>query len=492
MLYTGEQLREIIFPLGGIGTGSIGLAGNGCLVDWEIFNRPNKGSFNDYSHFAVRAAYPDGKVVTRILQGDQIKDLMGQYQQKTFRGYGYGPNVPTLCGFPHFRDVSFDGSFPIATLTFADEAFPAVIVMRAFNPFLPLDADNSGIPAAFFDIEVQSKVDDVTYTVLFSVRNPFGGSVNEKIPMDGCTAVQMRGTGKASGEIGYGDLTVAADDPKGLYQEYWYRGGWRDAMTTFWHELSAGTIENRRYDSPGSGDICSVGSTAMIAAHQSHSFRFLLSWNVPNNHNDWDAEKNGNIIWKNYYATQFADSAASCCYAFANWDMLYEKTAQFGESLHTATLDSAVIDAVSATLSVLKTATVWRLEDGTFYGWEGLHEQSGSCEGTCTHVWSYQYALCFLFPELERSLRETEFKYDTDADGRMYFRTALPLGDGYVVQPPCVDGQMMTVLKIYRDWKLTGNSGWLRENWGNIKKVLEYAWSSKNAYEWDRDKDGVL
>lgn len=39
----------------------------------------------------------------------------------------------------------------------------------------------------------------------------------------------------------------------------------------------------------------------------------------------------------------------------------------------------AVLDAVSATLSVLKSPTVLRLEDGTFYGWEGVSEQAGSC-----------------------------------------------------------------------------------------------------------------
>jgi hypothetical protein len=69
--------------------------------------------------------------------------------------------------------------------------------------------------------------------------------------------------------------------------------------------------------------------------------------------------------------------------------------------------------------------TTAALEDGTLYGWEGLKSNTGSCEGTCTHVWAYQYALCFLFPELERSLRDTEFKYDTYKDGRMFFRTAF-------------------------------------------------------------------
>ena len=60
MIYEHEYLNEISFPLGGIGTGCVGLAGNGCLVDWEIFNRPNKGSLNGYTHIAVRAKMGDG------------------------------------------------------------------------------------------------------------------------------------------------------------------------------------------------------------------------------------------------------------------------------------------------------------------------------------------------------------------------------------------------------------------------------------------------
>ena len=42
MIYENEYLNEISFPLGGIGSGCIGLAGNGRLIEWEICNRPNK------------------------------------------------------------------------------------------------------------------------------------------------------------------------------------------------------------------------------------------------------------------------------------------------------------------------------------------------------------------------------------------------------------------------------------------------------------------
>ena len=41
--YTGEHLRRIKLPLGGIGTGTVSLSGRGALVDWELRGKPAKG-----------------------------------------------------------------------------------------------------------------------------------------------------------------------------------------------------------------------------------------------------------------------------------------------------------------------------------------------------------------------------------------------------------------------------------------------------------------
>lgn len=494
MVYTNNNLNQISFPLGGIGTGAIGLAGNGALVDWEIYNRPNKGSHNPYSFFAIKAEFPDGSSDVRVLQGDLKTDLTGKYNGDAY-SYGVGPRNSTMCGFPHFRDVRFDGSFPIAKVTFEDDTFPATVTMTAFNPMIPLDADDSSIPAAFFEITVESRQDGVIFSPVFSVCNPFGATVNQYVCGFGYTGITMFSREKDPASTDYGDLTVAVDRQDGFYQEYWYRGRWQDPITTFWHEFSKGSLENRHYDTPGRRDICSVGASAALNYGGCGSFRFVLSWNVPNQYNYWSPYKDASdkdITWKNYYAVLFADSTASCRYALSNWDDLYSRTNRFCTSLHSATLDPAVIDAISSTLSVLKSPTVLRLEDGSFYGWEGSFETKGSCEGTCSHVWSYVYALCFLYPELERSLRDVEFRYDTTPDGWMYFRTVLPLGREHTQTPPCVDGQMATVIKIYRDWKITGDSGWLKDNWESITKILEFAWSEQNPFAWDRNRDGVL
>lgn len=52
-IYQNERQKEISFPLGGIGSGCVGLSGDGRLIDWELHNRPNKQSVNGFTHFAT-------------------------------------------------------------------------------------------------------------------------------------------------------------------------------------------------------------------------------------------------------------------------------------------------------------------------------------------------------------------------------------------------------------------------------------------------------
>ena len=151
-----------------------------------------------------------------------------------------------------------------------------------------------------------------------------------------------------------------------------------------------------------------------------------------------------------------------------------------------------VLDAVSANISILKTSTCLRLEDGAFYGWEGCHANSGCCEGSCTHVWNYAYAMPFLFPNLERSLRELDYRYNQRADGGMSFRLQLPLGSPRSEFRPCADGQFGGVLKVYREWKISGDTKWLRRLWPAVRKSIDFAWAETNLDRWDPDQTGVL
>ena len=486
-VYTGSKTKQISFPLGGIGSGSVGLGGNGRLLDWEIFNRPNKGSLNGYTHIAVKAMNENRIVDARVLMGDLQTDLSGQPGS----GFGYGASNRTMAAFPHFSSCVFRGEFPIAELSFSHQRFPADVKLTAFNPLIPLNEDDSSIPAAFFDISfLNTSTEALEYSVSFALQNPFEPSENSRISVPGAGGIFLRQSN------GKNSMALVTDCPDSHAQLYWYRGGWQDGIATYWREFSTQrALRDREYGDAGRYDHCTLTASLKLKPGESGSVRFVMSWSIPDNYNYWNPlkDENGNdVTWKNWYATKWKTSRDSALYSLTEWDRLYGATAEFKNALFSSTLDPAVLDAASSTLSVLKTATVLRLENGSFYGWEGCGEKGGSCEGTCTHVWTYAYALAFLFPRLERSLRENEYKYCQFDDGHISFRMTLPPGRGLGWNMPCVDGQMGGVIKTYREWKLSGDTEWLRKIFPKVKKALEFAWDQNSFVRWDKDKDGVL
>src|SRR4030095_2292029 len=129
--YEGENTAKISFPLGGIGTGSLGLSGAGRRIDWEIFNKPDKGSTNGFSHFAIKAERRGEVLDTRVLNGRYHGDLIGDFQAEATRHFGTGARRDSLIGIPHFRNCRFDGRFPAARLSFSDERFPGLVELEA-------------------------------------------------------------------------------------------------------------------------------------------------------------------------------------------------------------------------------------------------------------------------------------------------------------------------------------------------------------------------
>jgi len=143
---------------------------------------------------------------------------------------------------------------------------------------------------------------------------------------------------------------------------------------------------------------------------------------------------------------------------------------------------------VSSQAAIIRTTTGLWLEDGNYFGFEGCGDQSGCCPLNCAHVWNYAQSLAFLFPALERTMRETDFLTNVKPDGAMAFRTSLPLGSGVLWGfKPAADGQMGRIISLYRDWQISGDTAWLKKLWPQAKKALDYAWT-----QWDADRDGLM
>ena len=510
--YTGEHTREISFPLGGLGSGCIGLGGNGRLMDWEIFNRPFKHSANAFTHIMVRAERDGAVLDARVLQGDWPGAAAGGETSNIHRGnggygYGVGPYRGTMAGVPHFEHHSFQGEYPYATLQFEDECFPGPVTLRAFNPFIPMNDKDSSLPAAFFEVTFHNTGGQaLDYTAFFTLNNmqPFGTTVNRVTQTDGVTALWMGSDAIHREDPLYGSLCVATDFGDVSWQAYWNRALWFDSLVDFWHDVQAGgKLKNRHYShttggkQPYTHDGEEPGTLAAhlrLAPGESRSVRFVVGWYYPNCVNFWNPEpgRKSPTVWKHFYASLFSDAKECCAYALANWDRLDRDTLLFQKALFRTTLPSYVLDAVSANLSILKSATCLRLTNGEFYGFEGCGPNVGSCEGNCSHVWNYAYALPFLFPKLQRTTRDLDYRYNQRPDGGMSFRLMLPLGrerDGF---RPCVDGQMGGVIQVWRDYLLSGDLDWLREKWPNVQKAIDFAWAPTNEDGWDADRDGVM
>lgn len=501
-VYSGQNTKEISFPLGGIGSGCIGLGGNGRLIDFEIFNKPNKNSFNGFSHIAVKAENEDGVVDARVLNGDFQPSYMGEPNGGNFGGYGFGITRFALTGLPHFEESVFTAKFPFASLDFKDSRFPGMVSLAAFNPFIPLNGKDSSLPAAFFEVEFNNCTEkELTYTAAFSLTNPAKSKNSNLTGKEGkFSFISLDNARYEQDKPEYGNMCVSTDCADAATQNYWYRGDWFDALGVYWRDFSKqGELPARDYnDKAEKQDTATLTGRIKVAANSKGSVKFIVSWYYPTCVNYWNAEKcdcGGACepkTWQNYYASVFNSSRECALYAFKNYDRLKNQSQLFSETLYSSTLPESVLDAVSANISVLKTPTCLRLPDGSFYAFEGCHCDGGCCEGSCTHVWNYAYALPFLFPSLERSMRELDYRYNMDEFGGMSFRLQLPLGRERSSFRPCADGQFGGIVKVYREWKICGDVEWLKSMWSGVKKNLEYAWSEGNYDQWDPDKTGVL
>jgi len=488
--HTGRQLARISCPLGGIGTGGIGLGGRGNLQDWQIFNRPDIGNALEYAFPSLWVETSGAAPYAVVLE----RRLLPPYDLHE-EGLG-AANVP---GLPRLAEATFHGSFPLSRIEFQDSDCPVHVSLEAFSPFQPLDADASGLPCVILTYSVHNPHGAATETVIaWSISNPVGSAPTRKN--------SARSTAALNG-LFMTDPSLAADDPmQGSFVlaalpnhsatvevlPTWQGGtGWHVGPQHFWFDSFTKTGSLPKPEEP-STPVGSVSIRQTILAGATRTFRFLLTWHFPNRtpaRCGWEAPAGQqNALLGNYYCTQFADAWAIAEHVATNLPQLESRTRAFAAALTHSTLPAAVKDAASANLTTLISNTSFRIADGSFHGFEGCGDRHGLGFGTCSHVWNYEVATQFLFPTLARSMRETNFGYATDAEGHMDFRHKLPLGFEHW-GAAAADGQMGQIVHLYLDWSLTGDDAWLRRQWPAAKRALAYAWRPGG---WDERKTGVM
>ncbi|MFW6107221.1 MAG: GH116 family glycosyl hydrolase [bacterium] len=481
--YRRQGLDHIAFPLGGIGTGTVSLGGWGQLRDWEIRNRPAKGFAAPHAFFTLKVSEGNKPPLTRVVQGPAGGDYIGD-----------GHSMPHLSGegLPCFAKATFRGGYPFATVRFRDPDVPVRVTLEAFNPFIPLNDKDSGIPAAIFLYRLRNtarcKVDVTLFGNAANIVGEPQGRVNEGRQDPGIAGVYFTTEAHPPACPRFGSMALATPWEDAAVWPSWPAGP--AALGKFWEAVAGSDAFPPPYEE--GGDQGTVVARATVRANSEVTIPFVLAWHFPVfEHWQTTRDKEGRerrATWRNYYATLWSDAWDVAEYVITNYDRLEQETRAFRDALFASTLPTHVLDAVSSQLSVLRTPTCIRLEDGTFYGFEGSNPTSGCCEGSCTHVWNYAQALPYLFPALQRSMLEAHFAHSMSEDGYVQFRMPLPLGTrakaGFV---PAADGQMGLILQVYREWLIANDQAWLRRVWPQARRALEFAWKY-----WDADQDGVM
>jgi non-lysosomal glucosylceramidase len=517
--YSSDNLRRIALPLGGIGTGTVSLGGRGNLQDWAIMNSPAVG-YTPSLIDGMRDVGPFFAIYTESAGITQVRALEGLLDSECFEA-SHGSRAVNH-GLPRFRECSFDAAYPLGQVHLADEDVPVTVTLQAFNPLIPADSKRSGIPAAVLRYCVTNNSDkDVTVSVCGTIENCIGadgrdytkdwdgkrlytGSMDNKNEFREdaeLSGIYMSSDGVAADSVDWGTMaltTLPGADDELSYRTAWAKRTWGGSLLDFWDDFSENGVISERVSEAPFNRMASLAVKRTLAAGESNEFTYYLSWHFPNRMT-WAPEaknlrmgssNNDTNIIGNYYTTRYKDAWDAAEYIAKNHITLEEDTVAFVDAFCSSDLPLTIKEAALFNISTLRTQTCFRTPDGHFFGWEGIHDLQGSCYGSCTHVWNYEQATAFLFGDLAMSMRDVEFMHATDESGHMNFRVELPLHmnkdkRGFAA----ADGQMGCIMKMYRDWQLSGENERLKVMWPAVRRALEFCWVEGG---WDADKDGVM
>jgi uncharacterized protein (DUF608 family) len=503
--YTGEYLNRIAFPIGGIGAGMYCVEGTGAVSHMSIRHRPE--IFNEPGMFAAIVIAGE-KPRAKVLEGN-VPDwkLFGQ------RGTGNGA-AGTTFGLPRFKNASFKTRFPFANIELDDPKFPIKANITAWSPFVPTDENNSSLPVGSIEYSLIN-TGDAELDVIFSFNTKnFLASNEAKNSIRGiANGFVLEQEGSADKPQLRASMAYFTDNESTTVDHCWFRGGWWDPLTMAWNAVKEGKINQHppvEKDAPGA----SLYVRMSIPARSSKTVRLMSAWYVPVStlsagEKNTEAKRNCSTAdgcckdpgdlgvmmsqqstsakYKPWYSSRFASVDEVTSYWIKNHDQLKKNSTLFSDAFYSSSLPPEVLEAIAANLTIIKSPTVLRQYDGRLWSWEGCGDEGGCCHGSCTHVWNYAQAIPHLFPALERSLRNTEFCENQDESGHQGFRANLPISPLKHEFHAAADGQLGGIMKVYRDWRISGDSKWLENIYPMVKKSMDYCIST-----WDPKRKGIV
>ncbi len=501
--YQGENLNRVAFPVGGLGAGMFCMEGTGAISHVSVRNKPE--IFNEPGMFAAIAVKGINNGV-KLLEGP-----VPDWKKFGQRDAGNGSGGATT-GLPHFHHASFTPKFPFGYLDISDDDIPLAVKVTGWSPFIPTEDDNSGLPVGAMEYHF-------TNTGKLSIEAVFSFNAKNFLKIEkGKNSIQPLDNGFILSEAGTTEKPYPANfavftDDAAIVDYCWFRGGWWDPLTMAWNTVKsakAKAVAPVDKDAPGA----SLFVPFTFAAGKEKTIRVMMAWYCPDSEqthgemgkrkencdpasgccnspadiglDKYDKDFDGKF-YKPWYSSRFKSIEEVVAYWKQQYVLLRKNSLLFTNAFYASTLPPEVIEVVAANLTILKSPTMMRQYDGRLWNFEGCGDDWGCCHGSCTHVWNYAQAVPHLFPALERSLRNTEFCENQDEKGHQNFRAVLPIKPASHDFHSAADGQLGGIIKVYREWRVSGDSNWLKKIFPMVQKSMDYCIAT-----WDPRYVGVI
>lgn len=540
--FTGDNRRAVAFPLGGLGAGHVALCGDGSLRQWQLTGLPNHTGHIPDSFFALRLSSiePPGDVC-RLLRSAPVPAHPHPAPNVTDADV---PEADRLPGWAPVTDTTFEAAYPYARVSYLDDELPVEVRLEAYTPFVPLDADASGLPLVRYRFTLTNRTDELRHGwLLASLQNAvgwdgvtpvegnrcasYGGNVNRVVRRPGQAAVLMDNPTLPEDDLGYGEMLLWTSAPAAVLPR---ATGAADALRfaetaklltptqlvdfseTALRAAVANAVSPMRSPTGPSPTGATWNGVLAIALAlepgETSTVDVVHAWWFPNRHADFDRfgpqhPYGPSRQWiGNHYGTRFGGALDVLDGYLAREEELAASSTAWAEAIGGGDLPAPIAEALSIQGTLVRSPSLFRAADGRMYGFEGAlgastrnwnGDAGGSCPLNCNHVFNYEQALSRLFPILGQGMRDTEWEIQAP-EGYLPHRVVLP---AYLPQlhgvpiggpeRPALDGMLGAVLKTYRSVRDGADEEWLRGHWPSMRRLMEYV-----ASTWDTDGDGVL
>jgi uncharacterized protein (DUF608 family) len=469
-----HELQYIGMPVGGIHAGGVYLGGDGRLWLWDIFNDNQEGiepKFVGWGQQTTHSRYVrsrDGACYVEPATG--IRPLEQGFAFRIERG---GQTVFKTLKASDWDDILFEAGYPIATVRYIDKALSLDITLRAYSPFIPLNEEDSGLPATILSFSFKNRgTATVNVAVAGWLENKTGIRYVDEATQHGATPVCRRRnkTVRQAGFVAVDETLIPLDKAEEIRQRPDFGSMCIAALSADAGADALIDLDNlpgiflrepaEEAEKPVQEKLAgAVHTTLSLPPDASAASDFVISWFFPNLKIHDNIKDTGQ-----YYQNRFASALDVAQYVNAHFGRLSSGTALWAATWQDSTLPHWFLERTFINTGTLATTTCHRFSTGRFWAWEGV----GACHGTCTHVWQYAQAMARIFPALERDCRErTDLGIALTEDGGIIFRAEME-------SRPAIDGQAGSVLRCYREHQMSADDAFLRRNWEKIKRAVQF------------------